>query len=155
MGTLLVNSVPSTVLFDSGASHSFMLEAFALSHNLTLEEMNPPMVVRTPGGRCQTSMMVHNVTIDVEAIVFLVSPIILKTSTIDLILCMDWLKAHDAALYCGTKFVQLFLPSGAIVNHTTRVTRDDETHIFMMNTLNVSPLEGIENVLVVRDFPDV
>src|SRR3954465_5827318 len=33
MGTLLVNSVPATVLFDSGASHSFMSEAFALSHN--------------------------------------------------------------------------------------------------------------------------
>src|SRR4051812_31472392 len=32
MGTLLVNSVPATVLFDSGASHSFMVEAFALSH---------------------------------------------------------------------------------------------------------------------------
>src|SRR3954471_14370620 len=30
MGTLLINSVPATVLFDSGASHSFMSEAFAL-----------------------------------------------------------------------------------------------------------------------------
>src|SRR3954467_13742631 len=41
MGTLLVNSVPATVLFDSGASHSFMSEAFALSHKFTVEKMNP------------------------------------------------------------------------------------------------------------------
>src|SRR3954463_3960505 len=132
-----------------------MSEAFALSRNITFEKMNPPMVVRTPGGRCQTSMMVHDVTIDVKGIIFLVSPIILKTSNIDLILGMDWLKVHDAALYCGTSFVQLFHPSGEIVNHTTRITRDAETQIFMMNALNVSPLEGIENVSVVRNFPDV
>src|SRR4051812_48878058 len=52
MGTLLVNSVPATVLFDSGASHSFMSEAFALSHNFTLEKMHPSMAVRTPIGQC-------------------------------------------------------------------------------------------------------
>src|SRR3954462_8389668 len=62
MGTLLVNSVPATVLFDSGASHSFMSEAFALSHNFTLEKMNPMMVVRTPIGQCQTSKLVPNTT---------------------------------------------------------------------------------------------
>ena len=113
------------------------------------------MVVRTPGGRCQTSMMVHDVTIEVEGIVFLVSPIILKSSTIDLILGMDWLKLHDAALYCGTKSVQLFHPSGAIVNHTTHLSQDAEAQIYALNTLNASPLEGIEHVSIVREFIDV
>ena len=113
------------------------------------------MVVRTPIGQCRTTMLVPNTTIEIEGVEFLASPILLKSSTIDLILGMDWLKFHDAALYCGTKSVQLFHPSGEIVNHTTRVTRNAETQIFMMNALNLSPLEGIENVPVVRDFPDV
>src|SRR4051812_4007786 len=145
MGTLLVNSVPAIVLFDSGASHSFMSEAFAFSHNFKYEMMKPPMMVRTPIGQCRTTMLVPNTIVEIEGIEFLVSPILLKSSTIDLILGMDWLKVHDAALYCGTKSV----------NHTTRITQDAETHIFMMNALNVSPLDGIENVPVVRDFPDV
>ena len=68
---------------------------------------------------------------------------------------MDWLKAHDAALYCGTKAVQLFHPSGEIVNHTTRITQNAEAQIYALNALNVSPLEGIKNVLVVHDFPNV
>src|SRR3954463_3995282 len=155
MGTLLVNSVPATVLFDSGASHSFMSEAFAFSHNFNYETMKPPMMVRTPICQCRTTMFVPNTTVEIEGIEFLASPILLKTSIIDLILGMDWLKVHDAALYCGTTSVQLFHPPGEIVNHTTRITRDAETHIFMMNALNVSPLEGIENVSVVRNFPDV
>ena len=155
MGTLLVNSVPATVLFDSGASHSFMSEAFAFLHNFKYEPMKPPMMVRTPIGQCQTTMLVTNTTVEIEGIEFLASPILLNSTTIDLILGMDWLKVHDAALYCGTKSVQLLHPSGEIFNHTTRVTRDDETQIFMLNALNVSPLDGIENVPVVRDFPDV
>src|SRR3954469_25446537 len=155
MGTLPVNSVPATVLFDSGASHSFMSEAFALSHNFAMEKMNPPMVVRTPTGHCHTSKIVPHTIVEVEGIKFLASPIILKSSTIDLILGMYWLKLHDAALYCGNKSVRLFHPSGEIVNHTTRVTQDAETQIYMMNALNASPLDGIENVPIVRDFPDV
>src|SRR3954464_6144563 len=155
MGTLLVNSVPATVLFDTGASHSFMSEAFALSHNFTLEKMNPPMVVRTPIGQCQTTKIVPGTIVEVEGIEFLASPIVLKSSTIDLILGMDWLKFHDAALYCGTKSVQLFPPSGEIVNHTALIIQNAEARIYTLNVLNASPLEGIENVPVVRDFTDV
>src|SRR3954463_7394225 len=86
MGTLLVNSVPAAVLFDTGASHSFMSEAFAFSHNFKYETMKPPMVVRTPIGQCRTTMFVTNTTVEIEGIEFLVSPILLKSSTIDLIL---------------------------------------------------------------------
>src|ERR1041384_2560234 len=98
--------------------------------------MNPPMVVRTPIGHCHTSKIVPKTIVEIEGIEFLASPIILKSST----------------LYCGTKSVQLFHPSGEIVNQTTRITRDAETQIYMLNALNVSPLDGIENVPVIRDF---
>src|SRR3954471_4372292 len=103
----------------------------------------------------QTTKLVPNTTVQVEGIIFLASPIILKSSTIDLILGMDWLKVHDAALYCGTKSVQLFHPSGEIVNHTARITQDVEAQIYILNTLNASPLEGIELVSIVREFLDV
>src|SRR3954469_7163968 len=68
---------------------------------------------------------------------------------------MDWLKLHDATLYCGTKFVQLFHPSGDIINHTTRLTQDAEDQIYALNTLNASPLEGFDHVSIVREFLDV
>src|SRR6266566_2240941 len=89
MGTLLVNSVPASVLFDSGASHSFMSEAFALSHDITLDRMNLQMAVRTPGGQCHTDVMAPNVIVEIGGLEFFASPIILKSSTIDLILGMD------------------------------------------------------------------
>src|SRR3954453_19321861 len=100
-------------------------------------------------------MVAPNLTVDIERIDFLVSPLILQTSTIDLILGMDWLKAHDAALYCGTKVIQLFHPSGAIVSHTAIVSMNAEARIYALNALNVAPLEGIEKVPIVCDFTDV
>ena len=89
MGTLLINSVPASVLFDSGASHSFMSEAFAFTHGIKYEKMHTPLVVKTTGAQCHVDMMAHNVTVENEELKFLVSPIIYKSSIIDLILRMD------------------------------------------------------------------
>ena len=52
MGTLLVNSVPASVLFDTGASHSFISAEFAFMHGIKYEEMNTAIVVHTPAGQC-------------------------------------------------------------------------------------------------------
>ena len=51
MGTLLVNSVPASILFDSGASHSFMSEDFAYKHDVKCEQMNTSVVVKTLVGQ--------------------------------------------------------------------------------------------------------
>ena len=36
LGTFLVNSAPATILFDSGATHSFVTQEFALKSGMTL-----------------------------------------------------------------------------------------------------------------------
>jgi hypothetical protein len=155
MGTLLVNSVPASVLFDSGASHSFISGKFAFMHDIRYEKMHTPLVIKTPGGHCHADVVAPNVTVEIKGLEFLASPIVLKSSTIDLILRMDWLKAHIASINCATKVVQLLHPSDEIVNYTARITRDAEAQIYALNALNASPLEGIENVPVIQDFPDV
>ena len=52
---------------------------------------------------------------EIEGLEFYASPIILKSSNIDLILGMDWLKAHTASIVCATKTVHLLHPSDEIV----------------------------------------
>src|ERR1041385_6638736 len=79
----------------------------------------------------------------------------LKVSTIDVILGMDWLKAHDAHIRCGTKTVHLTHPSGMTILYSTRTVQHAESQIYALNALNTSPLEGIKNVPVVRNFLDV
>jgi hypothetical protein len=47
-----------------------------------------------------------------KGIEFTASPMVLKTSGIDVILGMDWLKQRRAVIQCDSKTIQLMTPSG-------------------------------------------
>jgi hypothetical protein len=50
IGTILVNDNHAIVLFDSGASHSFIAANFEQKHNLPLFILKNRMIVSSPGG---------------------------------------------------------------------------------------------------------
>jgi hypothetical protein len=50
----LPNSNPATVLFDYGASHSFISSIFVATHKLPIATMNHTMLVSSPGGEMKT-----------------------------------------------------------------------------------------------------
>src|SRR3954468_5994667 len=118
LGTLPVNYVPSSILFDPGASHSFMSESYALHHDLSFVELPTPMIIQTLGSRWKTNRVSHGNQIAIEGFVFLASLIALKSSDIDVILGMDWLSRQNAYLDCKGKSVRLTHPSGTTVNYT-------------------------------------
>ena len=120
MGTLLVNSIPASVLFDSGASHSFMSESFARSHDIPFEKMCTPLVIQSPGANWQTTKISHGNHIVIGGLMFPVSLIALKASNIDIILGMDWLKPHKALIDCATETVHITHPSGQTVRYSAR-----------------------------------
>ena len=53
LGTFDVNSTPATVLFYSGASHSFISQAFVRTHSIPLRAMQNPILVNSLGGSMQ------------------------------------------------------------------------------------------------------
>ena len=85
----LLNCHPATVLFDAGASHSFISESYARLHNTTFCDMPTSMVIQTPGSKWQTSKISHGNEILVDRLVFLASLIALKSLDINIILGMD------------------------------------------------------------------
>jgi hypothetical protein len=50
IGMILVNDNNAIVLFDSGASHSFIGANFVQKHNLPLSMIKNRMIVSSPGG---------------------------------------------------------------------------------------------------------
>jgi hypothetical protein len=50
LGEYLVNSALATVLFDSGASHSFISSNFVEQHRIPTVLLKTPLLTRTPGG---------------------------------------------------------------------------------------------------------
>jgi hypothetical protein len=50
IGMFLINDISAVVLFDSGASHSFISAAYVGKHNLPLAILRCQMIVSSPGG---------------------------------------------------------------------------------------------------------
>src|SRR3954467_13258699 len=115
----------------------------------TSESETVPMVIQTPGSRWKTNRVSHGNQIAIEGLVFLASLIALKPSDIDVILGMDWLSRQNAFLDCKAKSVRLTHPSGQTIVYSSPRTRTQ------VHSLNVLLLPDLEDVPVVRDFPDV
>jgi hypothetical protein len=49
IGMILVNDINAIVLFDSGASHSFVAASFVQKYNLPLSMLKNRMIVSSPG----------------------------------------------------------------------------------------------------------
>src|SRR3954467_3789829 len=126
-----------------------MSESYALRHEFPFEEMFSPMIIRTPGSKWQTNIVSHGNQFAIEGLVSLPSLIAIKSSDIDVILGMDWLSRQNAVLDCKAKSVKLTHPSGKTINYTSPRTRTQ------VHSLNVLPLPELEDIPVVRDFPDV
>jgi hypothetical protein len=54
-----INAIPTALLFDSGATHSFISARFATTNELPLQNMKTPMVVITPKGLVEANYMTH------------------------------------------------------------------------------------------------
>jgi hypothetical protein len=50
LGMFLASSHPRTILFDSGASHSFISSSFVTKYNLSITTMKHTMLVSSLGG---------------------------------------------------------------------------------------------------------
>jgi hypothetical protein len=112
IGTLLVNLVPTTILFDSEAIHSFISACYVNTHELPLHTMQKPMVVITPKRPIEANFMSNRLIITIMGREFWSMPIVLEESSIDLILGMSWLMKAKAIIHCAKGTVELTSTKG-------------------------------------------
>jgi predicted aspartyl protease len=112
LGTFSVNSVPSIVLFDSGASHSFITEQFVTKHDIPMSSMKTHLLISSPNGEMKSTYVCPWVNLKIRGIDFQVDLVVLTSSGIDVILGMDWLGECDGIILCAKKSVLLTSPQG-------------------------------------------
>jgi hypothetical protein len=71
LGMFLVEYHPANVLFDTGATHSFVTASWVESHNIPVAPMYPPMRVSSIGGRTQTNRFCPSARVQIRGIEFL------------------------------------------------------------------------------------
>jgi hypothetical protein len=124
LGMFLVSSHHATVLFDSGAPHSFITSSFVAKHNLLIANMKHTMLVSSPGGEMRTKHICPAVSISIRGVDFLLNLILLYSKGIDIILGMDWLSKYDGVIQRNKKAVRLTKKDGTIVEFLAAVQAD-------------------------------
>jgi hypothetical protein len=148
-GTFFLNEHPIIILFDSGASHDFMSSTCAKKAKLTLVASVAPYMISAPGGWVGTDRIAQKVLLDLSGRVFSTSLIVLSGQGIDVIIGMRWMKMHKAILDIAARVVHLDSPVyGKVIFHLPVIAR------IKASLHHVVELK-LENIHVVREFPDV
>ncbi len=149
-GMFLANGYPVAILFDSGASHTFISTVCVARINLEFDHTEDDYHIKSPGGRIVTNQFVRDIALNLNGHIYLASPLIIHHHGIDIILGVDWMNQHEAVLDTSARTVEMKSPDG-----TSYVTLHLDHHQIptgFVHSLDVDPLKTIP---VVRDYPDV
>ena len=87
------------MLFDSGASHSFIAASVVIELGLEVEALEEPLYVSFPLGiRARIGMICHGYKLEISGILLTVDLRVMDMSEFDVILGMDWLTAYRVVI---------------------------------------------------------
>ena len=89
------------VLFDSGASHSFIVTSVVRELVLEVETLEEPLYVSSPlGTRMSIDLICRGCELEISKILLTVDLKVMDMSEFDVILGMDWMKAYRVVIDC-------------------------------------------------------
>ena len=109
-GTFLVNGALAKILFDSGASHSFIARSFMHDIGLHLENLWVPLEISLPVRRpVLLDSVCRTVEVSFDGFSFVADLVVLSMAEYDIILGMDWLSFNRVCQDCFDKMVYFLL----------------------------------------------
>jgi hypothetical protein len=107
MGTFLVANHLVVILFDSGASHTFISKTFVDKHCIHCTESREGFVIHSLGGRIFTKEVAFHIPVTLAKREFLTNMIVIKGQDIDVILGMNWLAQNKAIINTDQRTIKL------------------------------------------------
>jgi hypothetical protein len=138
------------VLFDSGASHSFMSMGYAERHNLPIMAIPKAYRISTPGAAMFINTRTDTVSLGLATHNYRLQFMLLTGHDIDAILGMNWLKVYEVVLDLKWRVVELRLPASE-----DRMSLLIPAELTSPVATNVEVSSDLTSILVVCEFPDV
>ncbi|GKC89545.1 putative nucleotidyltransferase, ribonuclease H [Tanacetum coccineum] len=147
--TILVNSKPARVLYDLGASVSFVSYEFSKNLSIPPNKIPLPLEVEIAGDKVVVvSNVYRKVEIEIDDNVFRNDLIPIILGVFDIIIGMDWLDKYNANILCSQKLVWVINPQGReIVIYGDRRKGD----LKLCSVMKAS----VEDVPIVNEFLDI
>ncbi|KAI3798061.1 hypothetical protein L1987_33329 [Smallanthus sonchifolius] len=113
-GMFLVNDEHAAILFDSGASKSFISNNFCRKLDCSIDTIVKAFSVETDVGRNSTVFQVtEDCMIEIEGHKFPSRLYLLTLGGFDIVLGMDWLAVNEAKIVCKRKMIHLKATDGS------------------------------------------
>ena len=94
-GMFLLSLLWARILFDYGASHSFIATSCMRELGLEIETLENPLYVSSPlGTRVSVDMICQGCELEISGILLTMNLRVIDMSKLDVILRMDWLTTH-------------------------------------------------------------
>ncbi|XP_027905719.1 uncharacterized protein LOC114165260 [Vigna unguiculata] len=155
---LFGNSV--VVLYDSGATHSFVSNECVRRLGLMMRELGCKLIVATPAsGEVSTSFVYVGCPMEVAGRRFKVNLICLPMEGLDVILGMDWLSSNHVVIDCRQRGVVFSDAAGLELISSNQAVKEivagATCFMIVAQTEKKSIVEQIILILVVEKYVDV
>jgi hypothetical protein len=148
-GTFYINDTPVKILFDSGATHSFISENLLGKLGLRGSHTKSAYKIITPGGNISSNIVTFGVPLKLGSKSIQSNLIAIILEGMDVTLGMDWMTQHKVILDISNRVVEINSPT---VGHTTLYLPFKEGTNSGAYVTIISPLDEI---IVVCEYPDV
>jgi hypothetical protein len=110
-GIFSVFNQPALILFDSGASHSFISQKFSVECQLPFYHTKGSFMIATPRGKIATNQLNQSVPISLGSKIFKNTLLILGLEGMDIILGADWMTQHRVVLDVAARAMEIRSPT--------------------------------------------
>jgi hypothetical protein len=149
MGTFSINDTPVKILFDSGATHSFISENLLGKLGLKGSHTESAYKIITPGGNISSHTVTFGVLLKLGSKNIQSNLITINLEGMDVILGMDWMTQHKVVLDLSDRVVEINSPK---VGHTTLyLPFQDGTD----SCAYVTIISNLDEIPIVCEYPDV
>jgi hypothetical protein len=149
MGIFSINYKPIIILFDSGATHSFISDKCGARVGLDSCQTKGSYMISTPGGKISSNQLIRYVPIQLGNKVIKTDLVLLQLEGMDIILGMDWMTKHKVRLDISSRVIEIASPcDGAI---TLYLPQQEYFYSCVYATTDIK----LEDILIVSEYPDV
>ncbi|KAJ9539497.1 hypothetical protein OSB04_032230 [Centaurea solstitialis] len=173
-GIFLVNSMPALVLFDTGASKSFVSLSFCKDFMNVKSKLESPLEVEIADEEFRLCKFIFKKNVlEVEGVKFSIDLIPIPMREIQVVVGMDWLRRNGANVDCENCRVVVRNPSGgeltilgdvskrlprvcSLAKARSYVLRGGTSYlVYLIGDQGESKKKTVQDVPVVCEFPDV
>jgi hypothetical protein len=148
-GTFSIHHHPVIVLFDSGATHSFVSAKYGTKIGLDIYPTNGDYKITTPGRKTLSNQICRKVPLQLGSQLIKTDLLLLDLEGMDVLLGMNWMTQHHVSLDISSRIVEVNSPE-----YESTILYLPQQRYFNPCTYAATGIK-LKDIPIVCEYPDV